>query len=180
MMLVIRLPNAYRCFSDSQDMPDKVDALKAPVETGKMQQPGSDASAPSPYSSTYSSDTDDIPVRGLSRGQGLPMKMVADLKIREEEEPSSLDGTSIDELPTAETSRRTSFEDRLANGSPKNSRPAASMFIFSAPSKSLQHAEQAEQRLKLARLLLARSKVCITLFNVGSLSSCHGVNELVN
>ena len=155
-------------------MPEKADGLKAPVETGKMQQPGSDASAPSPYSSTYSSDTDDIPVRGLSRSQGMPVKSVEDLKIREEEDTSSLDGTSIDEVPTAETSRRTSFEDRPALGSHENSSPATTVFIFGAPGRCPQHAEQAEQGLKLARLLLARSKVGSTTFNLVNLPSWQG------
>lgn len=159
-------------------MPEKVDALKTPVDTGKMQQPGSDASIPSPYSSTYSSDTDDIPVRGLSRSQGMPIKSVEDLKIREEEDASSLDGTSIDEVPTAETSRRTSFEERPAFGSPENSSPATSIFTFGATGKCPQHAEQAEQRLKLARLLLARSKVGNTFVNVVGLHHVTGSMRL--
>ena len=115
---------------------------------------------------------------GSPKARACPSKSVEDLKIREEEDASSLDGTSIDEVPTAETSRRTSFEERPAFGSPENSSPATAIFTFGATGKCPQHAEQAEQRLKLARLLLARSKVGNTFLYVVGLHHVRGSMSL--
>ncbi len=140
-------------------MSSNLGVLTASEVVEKKQQAGNDGSTISPYSSAYSSDTEDLPIKGLVTAQSMPLKSVEDLRIIEEE-ASSFDGTSMDDLSTRETSRNTSFDERQAYGSPQNSlSPSTSIFTFSAPGKSLQDAEQMDQKLKLARLLLTRGKV---------------------
>lgn len=153
-------------------MASKISIEKAPEGTKKKHQARSDASTRSPYSSTYSSDTEDLPIRGLSHSPSISIKAVEELRIKEEEDGSSLDGTSIDGLHTTEISRDTSFDDRQALGSPGSSlSPSTSIFTFSAPGQSSQHAEKLEQRLKLARLLLTRGKVGVLHFSPEQASS---------
>ena len=161
-------------------MSSKVGVLTASELVEKRQQAGSDVSTISPYSSAYSSDTEDLPIRGLLTSQSMPIKSVEELSIKEEEEASSFDGTSMDDLCTRETSRNTSFDGCQAFGSPDNSfSPSTSIFTFNAPGKSWQQAEQVDQKLKLARLLLTRNKVgtCNHLYNPSSLISCTTVLE---
>ena len=156
-MLNKRLPAGSPMASD-------VGVLTASEVVEKKQQAGNDGSTISPYSSAYSSDTEDLPIKGLVTAQSMPLKSVEDLRIVEEEEASSFDGTSMDDLSTRDTSRNTSFDERQAYGSPQNSlSPSTSIFTFSAPQKSLQDAEQMDQKLKLARLLLTRGKVGETI-----------------
>ena len=147
-------------------MPAEMDLLKMPVDMVRRQQTGSDGSTRSPNSSAYSSDTEDTPIRGLSLSQGMPIKSVEGLSIKEEEDISSFDGTSIDEINTAEISRRTSLDERQALSSPGSISPRTSIFSFSARAKCPQQAEKVQQGLKLARLLLTRSKVRVVLITL--------------
>lgn len=150
-------------------MSSRVGVLTPSGIVEKRQQAGSDASTISPYSSAHSSDTEDLPVRGLLSSQSMPVKSLDHLSLKDEEEASSFDGISMDDLCTRETSRNTSLDDCQASRSPENSlSPSASIFTFSAPGKFLQHAEQVDQKLKLTRLLLTRGKVGRSLFTAPS------------
>ena len=141
-------------------MSSKTSLLPSSEVVQKRQQVGSDGSPVSPYSSAYSSDTEDMPIGGLLPSQSMPIKSVEELTIKGEEECSTYDGTSMDELCTRETSRSTSLDGAQAFGSPdKSLSPTTRIFTLNAPGKSLQHAEQVDQKLKLARLLLTRGKV---------------------
>ena len=143
-------------------MSSKTSLLPSSEVVQKRQQVGSDGSPVSPYSSAYSSDTEDMPIGGLLPSQSIPIKSVEELTIKGEEECSTYDGTSMDELCTRETSRSTSLDGAQAFGSPDKSlspSPSTRIFTLNAPRKSSQHAEQMDQKLKLARLLLTRGKV---------------------
>ena len=134
------------------------DIMKPSTEAAQRLVPGSTASACSPYSSANSSDTEDWPLP--PRGMGIFNKAVEGLSINECGEQSSLEPASLDEVQTVETSSRASIEEGQALSSPAESlSPCASMFSLNALGKFSQEAEKVEQRLKLARLMLNRSKV---------------------
>ena len=136
------------------------DIMKPSTEAAQRLAPGGNASACSPYSSANSSDTEDWPLP--PRGMGIFNKAVEGLSINECGEQSSLEPASLDEVQTVETSSRASIEEGQALSSPADSlSPCASMFSLNALGKFSQEAEKAEQRLKLARLMLNRNKVAI-------------------
>ena len=155
------------------------DTMKPSTEAAQRLAPGSKASACSPYSSADSSDTEDWPLP--PRGMGMFNKAVEGLSINECGDQSSLEPASLDEVQTAETSSRASVEEGQALGSPADSiSPCASMFSLNPLGKCSQEAEKVEQRLKLARLMLNRSKVEIysaSFSRMNGDSSAHPVNS---
>ncbi|CAK0734281.1 hypothetical protein CVIRNUC_000409 [Coccomyxa viridis] len=146
------------------------DIMKPSTEAAQRLAPGGNASACSPYSSANSSDTEDWPLP--PRGMGIFNKAVEGLSINECGEQSSLEPASLDEVQTVETSSRASIEEGQALSSPADSlSPCASMFSLNASGKFSQEAEKVEQRLKLARLMLNRSKARDALGVIDQLSS---------